>query len=298
MSLASLRGQGRGHQLLAVVLRAVHARGADARRSRRENWRDKGVVFVGVDVQDLRGPALEFIKRFDIEYPIVSDGGPLVGRYGVTGYPETFFVDRRTAASSPPHIVGPATHADLNKGIRNAKRCKLREHELRRRRREARGRGGRARPRPRVRRARARERAASDAERARGRGSSARPATRRSTSRTRPSREQMKAYIRARHRGRARRSSEIIDEPRRAAEQPRRRDPRRPAASTASTCSRGCCRSSASRSARSRSPPPPGTGRATARRRRRRPRRRRRAGPPLDPELERRVDEELARFDA
>jgi cytochrome c biogenesis protein CcmG, thiol:disulfide interchange protein DsbE len=86
-----------------------------------KNWRDKGVVFVGIDVQDLRGPALKFIKRFDIEYPIVSDGGPLVGRYGVTGYPETFFVNRNGCVVSP-HIVGPATHADLNRGIRHAKR--------------------------------------------------------------------------------------------------------------------------------------------------------------------------------
>lgn len=85
------------------------------------NWRDKGVVFVGIDVQDLRGPALKFIKRFDIDYPIVSDGGPLVGRYGVTGYPETFFVNRHGCVVSP-HIVGPATHADLNRGILHAKR--------------------------------------------------------------------------------------------------------------------------------------------------------------------------------
>ena len=85
------------------------------------SWRDKGVVFIGVDVQDLRGPALKFIKRFNIDYPIVSDGGPLVGHYGVTGYPETFFVTKNGCVVAP-HIVGPASHADLNKGIRNAKR--------------------------------------------------------------------------------------------------------------------------------------------------------------------------------
>jgi cytochrome c biogenesis protein CcmG/thiol:disulfide interchange protein DsbE len=84
-----------------------------------ERWKDKGVVFVGVDVQDLKGPALAFIKRFDIRYPIVSDGGPLVGRYGVTGYPETFFVTGKGCVV-PPHIVGPASHEDLNRGIRNA----------------------------------------------------------------------------------------------------------------------------------------------------------------------------------
>jgi len=84
-----------------------------------ERWKNKGVVFVGVDVQDLRSPALKFMRRFDIKYPIVADGGPLVGRYGVTGYPETFFVTGNGCVV-PPHIVGPASHADLNKGIRNA----------------------------------------------------------------------------------------------------------------------------------------------------------------------------------
>ena len=84
-----------------------------------DNWKNKGVVFVGIDVQDLRGPALAFLKRFEITYPIVADGGPLVGRYGVTGYPETFFVTANGCVV-PPHIVGPASHADLNKGIRNA----------------------------------------------------------------------------------------------------------------------------------------------------------------------------------
>jgi cytochrome c biogenesis protein CcmG/thiol:disulfide interchange protein DsbE len=120
MSLASLRGK-------VAVLNFWQSYCAPCTHEARtlaqsaKNWRDKGVVFVGIDVQDLRGPALKFIKRFDIEYPIVSDGGRLVGRYGVTGYPETFFVTRKGCVVSP-HIVGPASHADLNKGIRNAKK--------------------------------------------------------------------------------------------------------------------------------------------------------------------------------
>jgi cytochrome c biogenesis protein CcmG/thiol:disulfide interchange protein DsbE len=88
-----------------------------------KRWAGKGVVFVGVDEQDLRGPARAFIKRFDIAYPIISDDGPLVGHYGVTGYPETFFVDRRgRVVPLPPigHIVGPATREQLDQGIRRA----------------------------------------------------------------------------------------------------------------------------------------------------------------------------------
>jgi cytochrome c biogenesis protein CcmG/thiol:disulfide interchange protein DsbE len=87
-------------------------------------WRNaKDVVFLGVDVQDLRGPARAFMKRFGITYANVSDDGSLVGRFGVTGYPETFFVDRRGRVVPVPrvgHIVGPATRALLNSGIRHA----------------------------------------------------------------------------------------------------------------------------------------------------------------------------------
>jgi cytochrome c biogenesis protein CcmG/thiol:disulfide interchange protein DsbE len=93
-------------------------------------WAGKNVVFVGVDEQDLSGPATKFMKRFDITYPVISDDGPLIGHYGVTGYPETFFIDRRgRVIPLPPnktgqvgHIVGAATPALLDLGIENALR--------------------------------------------------------------------------------------------------------------------------------------------------------------------------------
>jgi cytochrome c biogenesis protein CcmG/thiol:disulfide interchange protein DsbE len=118
LSLASLRGK-------VVVLNfwqsycapCTHEARTLAVSSRR--WSDKGVVFVGVDEQDLRGPALKFLRRFDITYPIVADNLSLTGHYGVTGYPETFFIDRRGRVV-PPHIVGPATHRTLDEGIRRA----------------------------------------------------------------------------------------------------------------------------------------------------------------------------------
>src|SRR5712691_3023516 len=59
-------------------------------------WRPHGVVFVGVDAQDFYGDARQFGKRYEITYPLVRDGsGKVVGDYGVSGFPETFFVDRR-----------------------------------------------------------------------------------------------------------------------------------------------------------------------------------------------------------
>ncbi len=61
-----------------------------------EQYRKRGLVVLGVDAQDFRQDAKRFAKRFGITYPIVYDGsGSTLGKWGVTGFPETFFVDRR-----------------------------------------------------------------------------------------------------------------------------------------------------------------------------------------------------------
>jgi cytochrome c biogenesis protein CcmG/thiol:disulfide interchange protein DsbE len=93
-----------------------------------KQWAGKNVVFVGVDEQDLSGPATAFMKRFHITYPVIPDSGPLIGHYGVTGYPETFFIDKRgVVVPLPPnksgqvgHIVGGATSQLLDLGIKTA----------------------------------------------------------------------------------------------------------------------------------------------------------------------------------
>ncbi len=59
-------------------------------------YRDDGVVFVGVNIKDSVTDATEFIERFDITYPIVRDEREeLVSKLGVYGIPETFFIDHR-----------------------------------------------------------------------------------------------------------------------------------------------------------------------------------------------------------
>ncbi len=60
-----------------------------------EQYRAQGLVVLGVDAQDFREDAKRFAKRFGITYPLVYDGsGSTLGKWGVTGFPETFFVDR------------------------------------------------------------------------------------------------------------------------------------------------------------------------------------------------------------
>jgi len=60
----------------------------------REN-RKRDLVVVGVDAKDLREDARRFMKRFGLTFPIVYDGpADVVREYGVTGFPETFVLDR------------------------------------------------------------------------------------------------------------------------------------------------------------------------------------------------------------
>ncbi|MBI2162426.1 MAG: TlpA family protein disulfide reductase [Candidatus Rokubacteria bacterium] len=63
------------------------------------NWRryrDRGVVVIGVDIQDTVEAAQKFIRDFDLTFPNVRDAtGKVSVDYGVYGVPETFFVDRQ-----------------------------------------------------------------------------------------------------------------------------------------------------------------------------------------------------------
>jgi cytochrome c biogenesis protein CcmG/thiol:disulfide interchange protein DsbE len=60
-----------------------------------ERYRKQGLIVLGVDYNDFRKDARRFIERFGITYPVVYDGrGSTIGRWGVRGVPETFFVDR------------------------------------------------------------------------------------------------------------------------------------------------------------------------------------------------------------
>ena len=85
-----------------------------------ERWQGKDVVFVGVDVKDFRGDARSFVRRFGVTYPNVYDGkGSTVGRYGVTGFPETYFID--ALGRVVYRIAGPVDEAgELDEGIERA----------------------------------------------------------------------------------------------------------------------------------------------------------------------------------
>ena len=59
-------------------------------------YRSRGLVVVGIDAQDFARDARRFMRRYGMTYPVVHDGpGDTLGDYDLTGFPETFFVDRR-----------------------------------------------------------------------------------------------------------------------------------------------------------------------------------------------------------
>jgi cytochrome c biogenesis protein CcmG/thiol:disulfide interchange protein DsbE len=76
-------------------------------------WRDRGVVFLGVDTEDERDAAKVFEGEYGIPYDSVFDpAGELADKYAVLGYPETFFIDADGVIRAK--YVGPIDQETLN----------------------------------------------------------------------------------------------------------------------------------------------------------------------------------------
>ena len=120
LSLASLRGKVvvvNFWESYCVPCKQEARRVAEAARS----WKGKGVVFVGVNAFDTKSAARAYLKRYGVDYANIRDGvGTTFGRWGVSGVPETFFVNR-LGRVVPPHITGPASRSDIDRGIRLAR---------------------------------------------------------------------------------------------------------------------------------------------------------------------------------
>jgi cytochrome c biogenesis protein CcmG/thiol:disulfide interchange protein DsbE len=56
---------------------------------------ERGLVVVGLDAKDFRADARKFAERYELTFPLVYDGpGDTLDGFGVTGFPETFVLDR------------------------------------------------------------------------------------------------------------------------------------------------------------------------------------------------------------
>jgi len=84
-----------------------------------KKWGPKRVVVVGVDANDFSTDARRFMRRYAITYPVVHDGsGAWLDDYGLTGFPETFFVRPDGHLSS--WVQGQLSKEELETGIREA----------------------------------------------------------------------------------------------------------------------------------------------------------------------------------
>ena len=85
-----------------------------------QKWRGQDVVVVGVDLQDLSTDARRFVERYDVSYQTLRDKHNWTwGRYGLSGLPETWFVDPQGRLVGE-HVEGPVTAEELDRNIRIA----------------------------------------------------------------------------------------------------------------------------------------------------------------------------------
>lgn len=75
-------------------------------------FKDRGVVFLGVDWVDIEGDALNYLKSFNITYANGPDIGTKIGPlYHITGVPETYIVDQ--AGNIQFYKISPVKQAEL-----------------------------------------------------------------------------------------------------------------------------------------------------------------------------------------
>lgn len=85
-----------------------------------QRWGRKGLLFLGLNMQDISDDAKGFLEEFSIDYPTIRDPGKSVSvDYGLTGIPETYFIDARGRVVA--HSIGLLTQRSLVSGARAAR---------------------------------------------------------------------------------------------------------------------------------------------------------------------------------
>ncbi len=78
-----------------------------------EKYKDKDVVFLGVDWTDIEGDALNYLKRFGITYANGPDLQTKIGPlYRISGVPETYVIDQDGNVQFTK--ISPVTVAELS----------------------------------------------------------------------------------------------------------------------------------------------------------------------------------------
>ncbi len=90
-----------------------------------QTHRDRGVVFLGVAIQDQPAAARAFLEKHEITYPAVIDtSNEIMHTYRVSGIPTTFFIDAqgRITGRHAGIFVGEEGRARLGDRIERARR--------------------------------------------------------------------------------------------------------------------------------------------------------------------------------
>ena len=83
------------------------------------SYRNRGVVFVGVDYHDLASDALRFVSAHALTFPMLEDGsGKVTGSYGISQVPETYILNRQGRVVA--HLAGPITDPQFAGEFRSA----------------------------------------------------------------------------------------------------------------------------------------------------------------------------------
>jgi cytochrome c biogenesis protein CcmG/thiol:disulfide interchange protein DsbE len=83
------------------------------------SYRDRGVVFLGVDYHDLASDARRFVSAHALTFPMLEDGsGKVTGDYGISQVPETYVLNRQGRVVL--HLAGPITDPGFAGKFRSA----------------------------------------------------------------------------------------------------------------------------------------------------------------------------------
>jgi len=81
------------------------------------SFRDRGVIVVGLNMQDVTDDARGFLRDQAVTYPNVRDRSDGVAReWGVAALPESYFIDRRGKVVG--HVIGALSQEQLEEGVR------------------------------------------------------------------------------------------------------------------------------------------------------------------------------------